>query len=676
MKKLTIGKQITIGFAIILLITAALGCLSFIKMRSVSDSAHKLSDQYAPEVVISSDMEVNTLDAVQAIRSFSFTSDAKHYEQTKAELAKLAEGIKKAKELSTQYPSLVKLKEQVGSFEQNFNEFTRLTQEVKSKDDALDVTRENLNKSATTFVEKMEEFQADRQNALRADIIAKAIADKLEEDSSQIELASHVRTIMNQIRIAVWKAQAERNLVHLKDTEAKFVEIQNCFVNLNLMAQGEQLQKQVKEMQSAADAYRTGVENIIKLWQELDSTTAKCAQIGGQLTKSASEIADVGLKHTMDISQDSTRSLDTASHLSLVGLIVAIILGVILSTLIVRTISNVVKDIAARLSAGAEQTVAASDQISQASQSLAEGASEQAANLEETSASLEEINSMVKRNADAADKAKALASLAHSAAEVGTQDMVEMNQAMSEIKSSSDDIGKIIKTIDEIAFQTNILALNAAVEAARAGEAGMGFAVVADEVRNLARRSAHSAQETSAKITAAIARSERGVQISAKVTAHFNEISSKTREVDQYVGEIATASREQSNGVEQVNLAVTQMDKVTQSNAANAEETASAAEELNAQAESVQDAVLELQSLVGNRTTSSNTDSKPQWNGVSKMTKNGTASNGHSAHAPKQNGKSHLITPATKRGDLPLPETASANGSSHRNGGTDDFRDF
>jgi methyl-accepting chemotaxis protein len=174
-----------------------------------------------------------------------------------------------------------------------------------------------------------------------------------------------------------------------------------------------------------------------------------------------------------------------------------------------------------------------------------------------------------------------------------------MNAAMSAIKTSSDDIAKIIKTIDEIAFQTNILALNAAVEAARAGEAGMGFAVVADEVRNLAQRSAQAARETTAKIEGAIARTAQGVQISQKVATALDDIVIKARQVDELVAEVSTASNEQIRGITQINSAVAQMDQVTQGNSTSAEESAAAAQELNAQATVLKHSVAELVQLVG-----------------------------------------------------------------------------
>lgn len=252
-----------------------------------------------------------------------------------------------------------------------------------------------------------------------------------------------------------------------------------------------------------------------------------------------------------------------------------------------------------RLDEAAEANTQSSGLIAQNSVTLAEGASEQAASLEETSASLEEISSMAKRNSEGARRANDLTRQTRAAADVGTQDVQAMNRAMDAIKSSSDGIAKIIKTIDEIAFQTNILALNAAVEAARAGEAGAGFAVVAEEVRALAQRSATAAKETADKIDDSVAKSRHGAEVCAKVAVGLQEIATKSRQVDELVGEIATASNEQTQGIEQVNQAVNQMDKVVQASAARAEEGASVAQELISQSTSLQESVEELNKLVG-----------------------------------------------------------------------------
>lgn len=247
---------------------------------------------------------------------------------------------------------------------------------------------------------------------------------------------------------------------------------------------------------------------------------------------------------------------------------------------------------------GSQQLAAASGQVSSASQRLAEGASEQAASLEETSSSLEEIATVTKRNAENAHQAKEYSHQARTAAESGLAEMENMISAMSEIHKSGDKIAKIIRTIDEIAFQTNILALNAAVEAARAGEAGLGFAVVADEVRNLARRSADAAKETAEIIEESIIKSRAGSEISRQVAEGLSVIVSKAREVDDIVGQISLASEEQSQGVALINTSVNQLDTVTQGNAAAAEQSASASEELRSQASLLHEMVADLRTMV------------------------------------------------------------------------------
>jgi methyl-accepting chemotaxis protein len=208
---------------------------------------------------------------------------------------------------------------------------------------------------------------------------------------------------------------------------------------------------------------------------------------------------------------------------------------------------------------------------------------------------------MTRDNSENADRAKAIAESARQSADQGASAVSSLNVAMAELKASNTEVAKIVKSIDEIAFQTNILALNAAVEAARAGEAGAGFAVVAEEVRNLAQRSAQAAKETADKIEHALTKSGDGARISSEVNASLNGIIEQVRKLDTIVNEIANASKEQSKGIAQVNDAVLQIDKVTQSNAAAAEESASAAEELNAQAAEFSNLVGNLLTLVGGR---------------------------------------------------------------------------
>ncbi len=251
-----------------------------------------------------------------------------------------------------------------------------------------------------------------------------------------------------------------------------------------------------------------------------------------------------------------------------------------------------------------EQVSGATRQIAASSQSVAQGSSEQASALEETSSSLEEMSGMTKQNADNTIQAKTLAQTTKEAAEKGGHAMERMTDAMEKIQAASEGTSQIIKDINDIAFQTNLLALNAAVEAARAGEAGRGFAVVAEEVRNLALRSKEAAKKTEDLIRMSVGHAENGRVIAGEVATNLTEIVGAAGKVTDIVGEIAVASQEQARGIDQVNKAVAEMDKVVQTAAANAEESSSAAEELSSQAE-------ELGVLVG-RFTLAHSSRAPQ----------------------------------------------------------------
>ncbi|MCD8141307.1 MAG: methyl-accepting chemotaxis protein [Planctomycetaceae bacterium] len=329
--------------------------------------------------------------------------------------------------------------------------------------------------------------------------------------------------------------------------------------------------------------------------------------------------------------RDYTREIERRSvilmlSISLVGIVVMSILGWRIISGVVRRLNSIIEG----LGSSSTRVYAASGNISESSQTLAEGATEQAASLEETSSALEQMASMTRQNADNSNKTSQTMDETLRLVSEGAETVRNVTGAMSDISESAEKIGHIIKTIEEIAFQTNLLALNAAVEAARAGEAGKGFAVVADEVRNLAQRSAQAAKDTSELIRSTVERVHHGSENVDYLADSFQKIEEAARNVGHLVKEISAATNEQAQGVDQVNTAVAQMDKVTQSNAAAAEESASGATDLSDQADQLKAMVDDLIVMVeGGGHNGHNGHNGNGHNGNGRNGKNGKNGNGH-----------------------------------------------
>jgi methyl-accepting chemotaxis protein len=394
-----------------------------------------------------------------------------------------------------------------------------------------------------------------------------------------------------------------------QETASARTVLYNGLDTLNKLSLTEEERKSLKDYSDDAPKNRTYNEQVVEFIKEKKFTEAAgvlsqhsdpLMQIGiGKLNK----FSNIAEAQRIKIEKDMQRTYEHAITILVILVIFFITLSVILSIAITRSVTKPVNKIVNSLKDSSNQIVAASNQLSASAQQLSQGSAEQASAIEETSSTLQETTSMLQQNSENTKQVAQYAGKAKESGDKGNTEMQKMINSMSEIKKSSDQIAKIIKVIDDIAFQTNILALNAAIEAARAGEAGMGFAVVAEEVRNLAQRSAQASKDTTAIIESNIELSSQGVLVAERVQEALSAITEEARKSNELMDEIAVASEEQLQGVEQVSKAMIQIETVTQQNATSAEESASASEELNAQAESMKKIVWELSELVNGATT-------------------------------------------------------------------------
>ena len=599
MRKMKLGTKIGLGFSLLLLISVALGAVALWNMYGVAKQSDLLAYECAPEVTVANYIEKNVLLMMFANRGYSLSEDDNYLKGGREYMASVAEYLAEAEKLAAEAEHLEQLAGQVEEGKAALNEYKLLMEKTVIKSFRLTELRSLMDEGAASFDQYCESYLAAQNQLLGQEIQAGMSADGLEERLRKIGLIQSVINLGKAVRIENFKSQALREPAIMKKSIQLFLRMKADLDELRGISYQEDDLNQIDATWHSVEVYMQAMQGLLETWAERTELAAAREKAADRVLTIAQTTSQNGLSTTLDIAKGAATSLASASVVTLAGLVAALIIGIVMAFLITRSITRPISKIIEGLSNGAEQVHSAAGQVSSASQELAEGASENAAALEETTSSLEEMASMTKQNAENAHQANGLMDQTKSTVGRASESMTQLTFSMDEISLSGKEIGKIIKTIDEIAFQTNLLALNAAVEAARAGEAGAGFAVVADEVRNLAQRAADAAGNTAELIEATINKINQGNDLVKKTDQAFKEVETSSTTVAELVGEIAAASSEQAEGIEQVNNAMVQMDKVTQKNAANAEESASASEELKSQADGMVSIVGDLTALVG-----------------------------------------------------------------------------
>ena len=420
---------------------------------------------------------------------------------------------------------------------------------------ALGDTRSNLNRILADELNLLQYTNAQETNALLDSI-------KSRRDENTTLLEDYIKTNPSKEELDI--------LTKLKEIRLSFNDNVDRVLSLAMQNKNAQAYALYKSNIKTVEEYRTIVKDLLTLQKNISET----------------------------LFQENKKATDTANALLIIIGISSLVLMISIGIIVANGVTKPIQQAIGELTTGSSEVSAAANQVEAASQQLAAGATQQAASIQETSSALEETASMVQQNNENTRQAAIMAKAAKDFAQESNREMSSMMDAMEELTKSSNEIAKIIKVIDEIAFQTNILSLNAAVEAARAGDAGKGFAVVAEEVRNLAQRSAQAAKDTAVIIESNISMFENSVGIAKNVNESLVKIDDESRKVSELLDEIATATEEQTRGIAEINKAIQQMEDVLQTNSSTAEESSAAAIELSSQAENVSQIVTSLIVLV------------------------------------------------------------------------------
>ncbi|MGM0608094.1 MAG: methyl-accepting chemotaxis protein [Candidatus Muiribacteriota bacterium] len=599
MKNLSLYQKIFGGFIIVLILTLIIGVVSYLEMTEGSEISSFVSDISLPVIGEAEHVVTYILEAGYFNLNYANTLDSKDYNQAVPHMEDALESAEFVVNTLEDINYDSGVIEEMRVVADEIEEYMQISADIHEVGEKVNNRLSEVESAGENFFNNINNYIQEQNRAFSAEVDDDDVSRQRLSDLLDIIIHSNfVLDYGNVLSEVAWDAFYNRDSALLNQAVTDNLPLieENLEIVLDLTQQDVNIRR-LNEIKQAAQDFAAACEYIAQDINNIAEMTDRRVQLYNHVKNSAGDFSVMISGAASDRAGNLADNLEGDVRFIFWMVLISIIIGVVLAYLIsggiVKKISRIIND----LQAGSQEVNSASSQVSSSGQELAENTNEQASSLEESSASMEEVTSMIKNDIENIHQVNVMSDEAKKMAQNANKTMKEMMEVILKIKDSSDETTKIIKTIDEIAFQTNLLALNAAVEAARAGEAGKGFAVVAEEVRKLAQRSAEAAKNTSGLIEESKNNSENGVKVSESVSEILSKITETIEKTSQIATEVDSSIDEQAKGVEQVNIAISQLEKATQSNAATSEEAAAAAEELTGQAENLSE-IVDILSLV------------------------------------------------------------------------------
>ncbi|MBI9063732.1 MAG: HAMP domain-containing protein [Marinilabiliaceae bacterium] len=605
---LKLGSKLSIGFGVLLLIAFVLAGMAIFNMSNIATKAKSLTEEYVPEVKFAVDLRGAANRTMYQMRGYGLTSEDEYYRNALREIDAIKRALADGEELNNNSVNLVKLADELKVTNEVVSKYISLMDKTVAVNKDLADSREMMNQSASVYITNCSKYLESENEEMLKEIKA-GIAKP--ERLKKITQINDVIDLGNTIRIENFKSQSTRNIKGIQQALNNFPKVFQLLHQLQKTTRQDRNIRILDEIEENVELYQEAMNSYITDWGLLQQVAKDRDEGGKNLITSCVEIADAGLSNTQQIASITYEKLNSANNLMIIGMLLALIVGVVFAMFLTKVITNPLhkgvdfanqiakgdlsatisieqndeigqlaislrnmiakfKEVVEGIVVGADNIAGASRQLSSGAQQISAGVSEQASSTEEVSSSMEEMASNIQQNTENARKTRDISTKASTS-------MEQVSNASEQSKNAVHDIFSKINVVVEIAEKTDLLAINAAVEAARAGDQGRGFAVVAAEVRKLAERSQLAANEI-------VELAGRGLKLTEESTEMLKAIMPDIHETSRLVDEIATASVEQESGVNQVNSALQQLSIVTQQNSSSAEEMASSSEELASQA--------------------------------------------------------------------------------------------